>query len=324
MKAASKTALPVSIAGLLLAAPFAVYPVLLMKILCFVIFACAFNLLVGYTGLLSFGHAAFFGTGAYAAAYAIKWWGLTPELGILAGAGAAAGIGGIVGVLAIRRQGIYFAMITLALAQMIYFFFLHAPFTGGEDGLQGVPRGSLLGLIPLGNDLTLYYVVAAISIGSLWLIYRIVHSPFGQILRSIRENESRSISLGYEVGNFKLVAFILSSGLSGLAGATKTLVLGFATLTDAHWQTSGDVVLMTLLGGMGTVFGPAIGAALVVLLQNELADKVGSKVTVIMGLVFIACVLAFRRGILGELGALMSVRRAGGRRAVARDNDATG
>jgi branched-chain amino acid transport system permease protein len=284
-----------------LAAPLLVYPVFLMKIFCFALFACAFNLLIGYTGLLSFGHAAFLGTGAYAAAYAMRTWGFTPELGILFGTAAAGMAGLLVGGLAIRRQGIYFAMITLALAQMIYFCFLQAPFTGGEDGLQGVPRGRLLAILSLENDLILYYFVLAVCLFGFWLVYRSVHSPFGQILKAIRENEQRALSLGYDVDRFKLLAFVLSAGLSGMAGATKTLVFGFATLTDAHWQTSGEVVLMTLLGGMGTIFGPALGAAFIVALQNELSDKVGSKVTIIIGLFFIICVLSFRRGIAGEI-----------------------
>ena len=284
--------------------PFFVYPVLVMKVLCFALFACAFNLLLGYTGLLSFGHAAFFGTAAYVAGYAIKGWGFPPELGILAGAAASALLGWVVGSLAIRRTGIYFAMVTLALAQMVYFFFLQAPFTGGEDGLQGVPRGKLLGLISLANDLNLYYFVLAIFVFGFCLIYRTIHSPFGQILKAIRENEPRAISLGYDVAKYKLLAFVLSAGLAGLAGATKMLVFKFATLTDAHWHISGEVVLMTILGGMGTVLGPVVGATVIVSLQNELADKVGSLVTVIMGTIFVICVLLFRRGIVGEISAL--------------------
>jgi branched-chain amino acid transport system permease protein len=284
-----------------IACPFVIYPIFLMQVFCFALFACAFNLLMGFTGLLSFGHAAFFGTGAYTAGHAMKIWGMTPELGITFGTFSAAAAGYVVGSLAIRRQGIYFAMITLALAQMIYFYFLQAPFTGGEDGLQSVPRGYLFGVISLQSDLVLYYVVVLILLGGLWIIYRTVHSPFGQILKSIRENEQRTLSLGYDVNRLKLLAFVLSAGVSGMAGAAKALVFGFATLTDAHWQTSGEVVLMTLLGGLGTIFGPAIGAALVVTLQNELADKVGSKVTIIIGLTFIICVHSFRRGIVGEL-----------------------
>jgi branched-chain amino acid transport system permease protein len=291
-----------------LAGPFILYPVFLMKVFCFALFACAFNLLMGFAGLLSFGHAAFLGAGAYAAGHSMKLWGFTPELGILFGALTGAAIGYVVGALAIRRQGIYFAMITLALAQMIYFYFLQAPFTGGEDGLQGVPRGHLFGFISLRDDLVLYYVVLAVFLTGFWVIYRAVHSPFGQVLKSIRENEHRTLSLGYDVNRFKLLAFVLSAGIAGMAGATKTLVFGFATLSDAQWQTSGEVVLMTLLGGVGTIFGPAIGAALVVTLQNQLADKVGSKVTIVMGLVFMFCVLSFRKGIVGELKEWLSRR----------------
>ncbi|MDP1610614.1 MAG: branched-chain amino acid ABC transporter permease [Sulfuritalea sp.] len=289
--------------GLLLLAPMFIYPILVMKVLCFALFACAFNLLLGYTGLLSFGHAVFLGTAGYVTGHALKVWELPTLLGLLAGTGAAALLGWVIGSLAIRRQGIYFAMVTLALAQMVFFFFLQAPFTGGEDGLQGVPRGTLFGL-DLANDINLYYLVLAIFAGSFWLIQRTIHSPFGQILMAIRENEPRAISLGYDVAKYKLLAFVLSAGLAGLAGATKTLVFKFATLTDAHWHTSGEVVLMTLLGGMGTVFGPVVGATVIVTLQNELADKVGSLVTVIMGAIFVICVLAFRRGIVGESLAL--------------------
>jgi branched-chain amino acid transport system permease protein len=284
----------------LLVAPFVAYPVLVMKVLCYAVFACAFNLLLGYTGLLSFGHAAFFGTAAYVTGYTLRDLGWPTELGLLAGMLAALSLGWLFGSLAIRRQGIYFAMVTLALAQMIYFFFIQAPFTGGEDGLQGVPRGTLLGMLNLDNDLALYYVVLAICVAAFWLIYRTIHSPFGQVLKAIRENEPRAISLGYDVARYKLLAFVLSAGLAGLAGATKTLILNFASLTDAHWHASGEVVLMTLVGGMGTVFGPVVGAAVIVVLQNELADKVGSLVTVIMGGIFVACVLLFRRGIVGE------------------------
>jgi branched-chain amino acid transport system permease protein len=289
--------------GLLLLAPMFIYPILVMKVLCFALFACAFNLLLGYTGLLSFGHAVFLGSAAYVTGHALKVWQLPTLLGLLAGTGAATLLGWAIGSLAIRRQGIYFAMVTLALAQMVFFFFLQAPFTGGEDGLQGVPRGTLFGL-DLADDIKLYYLVLAIFAGAFWLIQRTIHSPFGQILKAIRENEPRAISLGYDVAKYKLLAFVLSAGLAGLAGATKTLVFKFATLTDAHWHTSGEVVLMTLLGGMGTVFGPVVGATVIVTLQNELADKVGSLVTVIMGAIFVVCVLAFRRGIVGESIAL--------------------
>ncbi len=300
-------------AVLLLVAPFVFYPVLVMKVLCFALFACAFNLLLGYTGLLSFGHAAFLGMAGFVAGHAIKVWELPSLVGVLAGTAAAAALGWVFGSLAIRRQGIYFAMITLALAQMVFFFFLQAPFTGGEDGLQGVPRGTLLGIVDLADDRHLYYVVAAIFAFAFWLIHRTIHSPFGQILKAIRENEARAVSLGYDVAKYKLLAFVLSAALAGLAGATKVLVFKFATLTDAHWHTSGEVVLMTLLGGMGTVLGPVVGAGIIVTLQNELADKVGSLVTVIMGAIFVFCVLLFRRGIVGELQAL-SQRLFGSRR----------
>jgi branched-chain amino acid transport system permease protein len=281
-----------------------IYPTFLMKCWCFALFACAFNLLLGYTGLLSFGHAAFLGAAGYIAGLSIKVWGLPPEVGILAGTAFAATLGWVFGSLAIRRAGIYFAMITLALAQMIYFVWLQLKFTGGEDGLQGVPRGVLFGVIDLADSMNLYYVVFAIFLAGFFLIYRTIHSPFGQVLKSIRENEPRAISLGYDVARYKLVAFVLSAGLAGLAGATKTVVFQLASLTDAHWHTSGEVVLMTLLGGLGTVFGPVVGAFVIVGLQNELADKVGSWVQVIMGIIFVVCVLAFRRGIVGELAAL--------------------
>jgi branched-chain amino acid transport system permease protein len=287
-----------------------VYPTFLMKCWAFALFACAFNLLLGFTGLLSFGHAAFFGAAAYVAGYSVKEWGLTPELGILAGALFAAALGWVFGSLAIRRAGIYFAMITLALAQMLYFVLLQMKFLGGEDGLQGVPRGKLFGLIDLGDSMTVYYVVFVIFLAGFFLIYRTIHSPFGQVLKSIRENEPRAISLGYDVARYKLLAFVLSAGLAGLAGATKTIVFQLASLTDAHWHTSGEVVLMTLLGGLGTVFGPVVGAFVIVGLQNQLADKVGSWVQVIMGVIFVVCVLAFRRGIVGELAALFKKPRA--------------
>ncbi len=285
-------------------APFVGYPVFLMNALCLGLFACAFNLLLGFTGLLSFGHAAFLGCAGYVAAYSMKVWGLTPELGILAGTAASALLGYAIGSLAIRRQGIYFAMITLALAQMVYFFCLQAKFTGGEDGLQGVPRGKLFGLISLEDDMVLYYVVLAVFLAGFLLIYRTVHSPFGQVLKAIRENEPRALSLGYDVDRYKLLAFVLSAALAGTAGATKTLVLGFETLTDVNWPMSGEVVLMTLLGGLGTIFGPLVGSSIIVTLQNQLSDSVGSWVQVILGAIFVLCVLLFRRGIVGELGAL--------------------
>jgi branched-chain amino acid transport system permease protein len=290
--------------ALLLAAPFLVYPVLIMKVLCFALFACAFNLLLGYTGLLSFGHAAFLGVAAYVAGHALKVWQLPTPIGLLLGTLAAAALGWLFGSLAIRRQGIYFAMITLALAQMMYFVFIQAPFTGGEDGLQGIPRGSLFGLVDLTDDISLYYFVLVICVAAFWLIYRTIHSPFGQVLKAIRENEPRAISLGYDVARYKLLVFVLSAGLAGLAGATKTLVFTFASLTDAHWHMSGEVVLMTLVGGLGTVLGPVVGAGIIIALEDQLADKVGSLVTVIMGTIFVVCVLLFRRGIVGELTAL--------------------
>jgi branched-chain amino acid transport system permease protein len=296
-----------------LVAPWIAYPVFVMKALCFALFACAFNLLLGYTGLLSFGHAVFLASAGYAAGHSIKVWGLPPELGLLFATAVAGALGWVVGSLAIRRQGIYFAMITLALAQMVYFIFLQAQFTGGEDGLQGVPRGKLLGFLDLSSDITLYYVVLAIFLAGFFFIYRVIHSPFGQVLKAIRENEPRALSLGYDVDRYKLVAFVLSAALSGLAGATKTLVLGFETLTDAHWSMSGEVVLMTLVGGVGTLFGPIVGAAVIITLQNELADKVGSWVQVILGVIFVLCVLVFRRGIVGEIGALIERRRKAGR-----------
>lgn len=292
----------------LAAAPFAgLYPVFLMKLLCFGLFACAFNLLIGYVGLLSFGHAAYFGMGGYIAGHTAKVVGLSPELAILAGGAVAAALGAVFGWIAIRRQGIYFAMITLALAQMVYFFCVQAPFTGGEDGIQAIPRGKLFGVIDLSPDLSMYWVVAAVFLIGFLLIHRIVHSPFGQVMKAIRENEPRTTSLGYRTDDYKLMAFILSSALAGVAGATKSLVFGIATLTDVHWAMSGEVVLMTLVGGLGTVFGPVVGAAVIVTMQNYLAEM-GAWVTVIQGGIFVACVLAFRRGILGEIAALLRVK----------------
>jgi branched-chain amino acid transport system permease protein len=284
------------------------YPVFLMKLLCFALFACAFNLLLGFTGLLSFGHAAFFGSAAYISGHIIKVYALTPEWGLLAGTVGAGLIGLVVGLVAIRRQGIYFAMITLAIAQMVYFVCLQVPQTGGEDGLQGVPRGELFGLISLASDTSMYYLVLAIFVACFMAISRIVHSPFGQVLKMIRENEPRAISLGYQTDKYKLLAFVLSAALAGLAGSLKTLVMGFATLSDAHWSMSGEVILMTLLGGVGTLFGPVLGAGIVIALQNLLADKVGSWVTVIIGVIFVVCVLAFRKGIVGELRAALERR----------------
>lgn len=299
-----------AVLALLVAAPFiGLYPVFMMKALCYAIFACAFNLLLGYTGLLSFGHAAFMGSAAYATGWLVRSAGWPPELGLLAGVGVAALLGLAVGLIAIRRQGIYFAMITLAMAQMVYFVCLQAPFTGGEDGLQGVPRGKLLGLLPLASDRVLYFVVLAVFVTVFLFIIRVVHSPFGQVLKAIRENEPRAVSLGYDVDRYKLLAFVLSTALAGLAGALKTLVLGFATLSDVHWSLSGEVVLMTLLGGLGTFAGPVVGAFTIIGLQNMLADAVGSWVTVIIGATFVVCVVAFRRGIVGELLAWQRRRR---------------
>lgn len=294
----------IALVAVLAVLPWVVYPVFLMKILCFALFACAFNLLLGFGGLLSFGHAVFLATAGYAAGHSVKVWGFTPELGLLLAVAATALLGAAIGALAIRRQGIYFAMITLALSQLMSFVFLQAPFTGGEDGLQGVPRGRLFGLVPLDDDLAMYAFVAVLFLAGYLLIQRILHSPFGQVLRASRENEPRAISLGYDVDRFKLLAFTLSAALSGLAGGLKTLVLGFEVLSDAHWHMSGQVVLMTLVGGVGTLFGPVVGAATMVAIESGLADKVGSWVQVIMGLTFVACVLGFRRGIVGELGAL--------------------
>ncbi|WP_028034640.1 branched-chain amino acid ABC transporter permease [Chelativorans sp. J32] len=288
----------------LIAAPFFFYPIFLMKMLCFALFACAFNLLLGFTGLLSFGHAAFFGGAAYFTAHAVKEWGWTPEAGILLGLVGAGGMGLVMGFLAIRRQGIYFAMITLALAQMFFFFCLQAPFTKGEDGIQGVPRGYLFGLIDLNQPLNIYYFVLAVFLIGVFAIWRIVNSPFGMILKSIRENENRAISLGYSVQKYKLAAFVMSAALSGLAGALKALVFQFATLTDVSWQMSGEVILMTLLGGIGTMVGPIVGAGLVVTLQNYLATS-PLPVTIVTGTIFMICVLIFRRGIVGEIQALL-------------------
>ena len=296
--------------ALLIAAPFiGLYPIFMMKALCYAIFACAFNLLLGYTGLLSFGHAAYLGAAAYFTGYLVRSAGFTPELGVLAGTLGAGLLGLVVGLIAIRRQGIYFAMITLAMAQMIYFVWLQAPFTGGEDGLQGVPRGKLFGLIPLDNDITLYFVVLAVFVAVFLFIIRVVQSPYGQVLKAIRENEPRAISLGYDVDRYKLLAFVLSTTLAGLAGSMKTLVLGFATLSDAHWSLSGEVVLMALLGGMGTFAGPVVGAFTIIGLQNFLADRVGAWVNVIIGAIFVVCVVGFRRGFVGEL--LAWLRRRG-------------
>ncbi len=279
-----------------------IYLVFAMKVLCFALFACAFNLLLGFTGLLSFGHAAFFGTAAYITAYFCKEVGLSPEFGIILGVLGSGVLGYLIGALAIRRQGIYFAMVTLALSQMVYFLAVQLPFTGGEDGIQGVPRGMLFGFIDLKNDVAMYYFVLAVFLFGFALIMRAVHSPFGQVLKAIRENEPRAISLGYDVDRFKLMSFVISAALSGLAGSMKSLVFQLATLTDVHWHMSGEVVLMTLLGGMGTILGPAVGAGIVVGLQNYLAN-IGSWSTIATGFIFVICVLAFRRGVVGEIAA---------------------
>lgn len=296
----SKTILYVLLLAGLLVAPFVGYPIFLMSCLCFALFASAFNLLIGFTGLLSFGHAMFFGFAAYVTGHAAKVWGLTPEVCLILGTLSAAGIGLVTGWLAVRREGIYFAMVTLALAQMIYFICVQAPFTYAEDGIQSIPRGKLFGLIDLADDKVMYYFVLAVFLFGFALIYRVIHSPFGQVLKSIRENEPRALSLGYDVSKYKLTAFVLSGALAGMAGATKSLALGLATLTDVGWQMSGEVVLMTLLGGMGTILGPAIGATAIVTMQTYLAD-LGSWVTIIMGVTFVVCVLVFRRGIVGEV-----------------------
>jgi branched-chain amino acid transport system permease protein len=292
----------------LVAAPYAgFYPVFLMKVLCFALFACAFNLLIGYVGLLSFGHAMFFGFSGYVTGHVAKVWGWPPELALLTAVVVAASMGLVAGLVAIRRQGIYFAMVTLALAQMVFFFSLQAPFTGGEDGIQAIPRGTMFGFLNLANDLTMYYVVLAIFIIGFLIVYRAVHSPFGQVLKAIRENEPRAISLGYRVDHYKLVAFVLSATLAGLAGGTKVLVFQLASLTDVAWQMSGEVVLMTLVGGMGTVFGPVVGAAVIISMQNYLA-VLGEWVLVVQGAIFVIVVMLFRRGIVGEIAARM--RRA--------------
>jgi branched-chain amino acid transport system permease protein len=288
------------LAVFLLIAPMLLYPFFLMKLLCFALFASAFNLLLGYGGLLSFGHAAYFGMASYVSAHAAKVWGFSPELAILAGVVAAAVLGLLFGSLAIRRQGIYFAMVTLAFAQMVYFFALQAPFTGGEDGIQAVPRGYLFGVLDLSNAMTLYYVVVAIFMFGILAIYRIIHSPFGQVLKAIRDNEPRAVSLGYRANHYKLAVFVLSATLAGLAGATKAIVVQLASLTDVYWGMSGEVVLMTLLGGMGTVFGPMVGAGIIITMQNYLSE-LGAWVTVVQGVIFVIAVLLFRRGIVGVL-----------------------
>lgn len=292
---------------ILLAAPLFVYPVFLMKALCFALFACAFNLLVGYVGLLSFGHAMFFGWASYFSAHLLKEAGLSPELAILAATLGAGALGVVAGAIAIRRQGIYFAMITLALAQMMFFFALQAPFTHGEDGIQGVQRGKLFGVIDLSHEMTMYFFVLFVFLASFLLIYRIIYSPFGEVLKAIRENETRAISLGYKTERYKLLAFVLSAALAGLAGATKAIVFQLASLTDVHWTMSGEVVLMTLVGGLGTVFGPVVGAFTIIAMQSYLATF-GQWVTVIQGTIFVACVLLFRRGVIGEIAHYLRIR----------------
>lgn len=287
--------------------PFFLYPVFLMKLLCFALFACAFNLLIGYVGLLSFGHAAYFGMGGYLAGHAAKVWGFAPEVAILIGGAVGAALGLVIGWIAIRRQGIYFAMITLAFAQMVYFFCVQAPFTGGEDGIQSIPRGKFLGVVDLSADLSMYWMTAGIFLAGFLLIHRIVHSPFGMVLKSIRENEPRATSLGYRTDDYKLMAFVLSAALAGVAGGLKSIVFGIATLTDVFWTMSGEVVLMSLVGGLGTIFGPVVGAAVIITMQNYLAEF-GAWVTVIQGVIFVLCVLAFRRGVVGEIGNWLRVR----------------
>jgi branched-chain amino acid transport system permease protein len=291
----------------LVVAPFVTYPLFVMQAMCFALFACAFNLLIGYVGLLSFGHALYFGWASYLSAYSAKVWGFPPELAILTGTATGAVCGLIAGSLAIRRQGIYFAMITLALAQMMYFFAVQAKFTGGEDGIQAVPRGHLFGLIDLKNEMAMYTLVLVIFLGGFMFIYRIIHSPFGEVLKAIRENETRAISLGYKTDRYKLVAFILSATLAGAAGATKAIVLQLASLTDVNWPMSGEVVLMTLVGGLGTIFGPVVGAFVILVMQFKLAP-IGEWVLVIQGAIFVACVLLFRRGIVGELAHILRIR----------------
>jgi branched-chain amino acid transport system permease protein len=285
-------------------APLVLYPVFLMKVMCFALFACAFNLLIGFGGLLSFGHAMFLGTAGYASAHAARVWGFPPEFAILFGTACAALLGVVTGLLAIRRQGIYFAMITLALAQMMYFYYLQAAFTHGEDGIQAVPRGKLFGLVDLSNIWAMYATVAVIFFGGFLVVYRTIHSPFGQVLKAIRENEPRAISLGYDTARYKFLAYMLSATLAGLAGGTKAIVFQLASLTDVHWSMSGEVVLMTLLGGMGTVFGPVAGALAVITMENYLA-QLGAWVTVVQGVIFVLCVLTFRRGVVGEVARLL-------------------
>jgi branched-chain amino acid transport system permease protein len=307
----AQIAVYVVLAALAMIAPFlGLYPVFLMKLLCFAMFACAFNLLLGYTKMLSFGHAAYFGASAYITGWLVTVHGWGTIEGILGGVAVSMLLGLVIGAIAVRRQGIYFAMITLALAQVVYFICLQAQFTGGENGLQGIPRGSLLGLIGLGNDRIMYYFVLAVFVGVFIFIRRIVHSPFGQVLKAIRANEPRAISLGYKVDRYKLTAFVLSASLAGLAGSLKALVLGFATLSDVSQQNSGEVILMTLLGGSGTFLGPVVGANVVVTLQEYLSDLVGAWVSVIIGAIFVVCVMIFRRGFVGEIERRFARRAA--------------
>ncbi|HLA21484.1 MAG TPA: branched-chain amino acid ABC transporter permease [Pseudolabrys sp.] len=307
MGSRSETIAFIAMAALLLIAPSFLYPVFLMKALCFALFACAFNLLIGYVGLLSFGHALYFGWASYLSAYSAKVWGFSPEFAILTGAFTAALLGLVAGSLAIRRQGIYFAMITLALAQMMFFFAVQAPFTGGEDGIQSVPRGWLFGFIDLREPMNMYFTVLVIFLCGFLIIYRIIHSPFGEVLKAIRENETRAISLGYKTDRYKLMAFVLSATFAGVAGATKALVFQLASLTDVDWPMSGEVVLMTLVGGLGTVFGPVAGAFFIVTLENYLT-QIGSWVFVVQGGIFVACVLLFRRGVIGELANWLRIK----------------
>lgn len=290
-----------------LAAPMMVYPVFLMKFLCFALFACAFNLMLGFVGMLSFGHAAFLATGGYVTGYAMTHFGLTPELGVLFGTLASAALGFVFGKLSVKREGIYFAMVTLALAQLVFFFYLQADFTGGENGMQGIPRGKLFGLIDLNDNLNMYYFVLAVFLIGFFVVFRTVHSPFGQVLKAIRENEQRAVSLGYNVGSYKLLAFVISAALAGMAGATKALVFELESLTDAHWHMSGEVVLMTLLGGMGTLFGPVVGAAIVIAISTVFSGgELGNYIHIIMGAIFVMCVLSFRRGVVGEFQRMMA------------------
>jgi branched-chain amino acid transport system permease protein len=307
VRARTETIAFLAMTAVLVIAPLIAYPVFLMKALCFALFACAFNLLIGYVGLLSFGHALFFGWASYVSAHAAKEWGLTPELAILSGTAVAALFGAVVGLLAIRRQGIYFAMITLALAQMMFFFAVQAPFTHGEDGIQAVPRGRLFGLINLSDQASMYATVLVIFLGCFVLIYRIINSPFGEVLKAIRENEGRAISLGYKTDRYKLVAFVLSATFAGVAGATKALVFQLASLTDVDWPMSGEVILMTLVGGLGTLFGPVAGAFFMVSLENYFTTW-GQWVLVVQGVIFVVCVLLFRRGFIGELAQALRIK----------------